>query len=75
MTEHNEISGALEAAEKAKGIKVIVGEAAPSAPIAPAASSPPAGTDAASRALENPEVQRFREIFGGEVRTVRNLKE
>jgi DNA polymerase-3 subunit gamma/tau len=56
-------------------VKVIVGEAAPSAPIAPAASSPPAGTDAASRALENPEVQRFREIFGGEVRTVRNLKE
>jgi len=28
-----------------------------------------------SRALSNPEVQRFREIFGGEVRAVRNLKE
>ncbi len=27
------------------------------------------------RALANPEVQRFRELFGGEVRTVRNLKE
>ncbi len=27
-----------------------------------------------SRALENPEVQRFRDLFGGEVRTVRNLK-
>jgi hypothetical protein len=27
------------------------------------------------RALENPEVQRFREVFGGEVRNVRNLKE
>jgi hypothetical protein len=27
------------------------------------------------RALANPEVQRFREIFGGEVRKVRNLKE
>ncbi len=27
------------------------------------------------RALSNPEVQRFREIFGGEVRKVRNLKE
>jgi len=26
-------------------------------------------------ALANPEVQRFRELFGGEVRTVRNLKE
>jgi DNA polymerase III subunit gamma/tau len=27
------------------------------------------------RALENPEVQRFREVFGGEIRNVRNLKE
>jgi hypothetical protein len=27
------------------------------------------------RALDNPEVRRFREVFGGEVRTVRNLKE
>jgi len=27
------------------------------------------------RALANPEVQRFREIFGGEVRKVRNLKD
>ena len=28
-----------------------------------------------NRALSNPEVQRFREVFGGEVRKVRNLKE
>ena len=27
------------------------------------------------RALAHPEVQKFRELFGGEVRTVRNLKE
>ena len=27
------------------------------------------------RALAHPEVKRFRELFGGEVRTVRNLKE
>jgi len=27
------------------------------------------------RALEHPEVRRFRELFGGEVRQVRNLKE
>jgi hypothetical protein len=27
------------------------------------------------RALSNPEVRRFREVFGGEVRKVRNLKE
>ena len=31
--------------------------------------------DTKRRALENPEVQRFREVFGGEVRNVRNLKE
>jgi hypothetical protein len=28
-----------------------------------------------TRALANPEVQRFREVFGGEIRKVRNLKE
>jgi hypothetical protein len=27
------------------------------------------------RALANQEVQRFREVFGGEIRKVRNLKE
>ena len=27
------------------------------------------------RALENAEVQRFREVFGGDIRNVRNLKE
>jgi DNA polymerase-3 subunit gamma/tau len=31
--------------------------------------------DASRRALANPEVQNFRDLFGGEVRTVRNLKE
>jgi DNA polymerase-3 subunit gamma/tau len=31
--------------------------------------------DTQRRALENPEVQRFREVFGGEIRNVRNLKE
>ena len=31
--------------------------------------------DATTRALANPEVQRFREVFGGEIRKVRNLKE
>ena len=31
--------------------------------------------EAATRALANPEVQRFREVFGGEIRKVRNLKE
>jgi hypothetical protein len=31
--------------------------------------------DVSRRALANPEVQNFRDLFGGEVRTVRNLKE
>jgi DNA polymerase-3 subunit gamma/tau len=31
--------------------------------------------DVSRRALANPEVQSFRDLFGGEVRTVRNLKE
>ena len=58
-------------------IKVTVGEAgARPAPIACAAPpSADAEDDATGRALANPEVQRFREVFGGEVRKVRNLKE
>jgi hypothetical protein len=54
-------------------IKVIVGAAAPAAPIAPKSSA--TEEEAAGRALANPEVQRFREVFGGEIRQVRNLKE
>ena len=42
---------------------------------APPPELPPMEDDAAGRALANPEVQRFREVFGGEVRKVRNLKE
>ena len=44
---------------------------------APAAMSKPAAREdeVTERALAHPEVQRFRELFGGEVRTVRNLKE
>jgi len=44
---------------------------------APAAMPKPAPKEdeVAERALAHPEVQRFRELFGGEVRTVRNLKE
>ena len=56
-------------------IKIAVGEdtAAPSSPAAASAGARPDET--ADRALANPEVQRFREVFGGEVRKVRNLKE
>jgi DNA polymerase-3 subunit gamma/tau len=53
-------------------IKVAVGDAAPPA----IHLAPSAGEDqATSRALAHPEVRRFQEVFGGEVRKVRNLKE
>jgi len=55
-------------------IKFTVGEsgAAPAAiKIAPSAAE----DQATSRALAHPEVQRFQEVFGGEIRKVRNLKE
>jgi hypothetical protein len=59
--------------------KIFIGEAGSdnAKPIAaPAAKAPSAAEDeATTRALANPEVQRFREIFGGEIRKVRNLKE
>jgi len=46
---------------------------------APATAPKPAAKEhedeVATRALSHPEVQRYRELFGGEVRTVRNLKE
>jgi DNA polymerase-3 subunit gamma/tau len=55
-------------------IRTVVGEAA--APIASPVSQPARAEDeVSSRALSNPEVQRFREVFGGEVRKIRNLKE
>jgi DNA polymerase-3 subunit gamma/tau len=55
-------------------IRVRVGDTAPSAPVIHLA--PSAGEDqATNRALAHPEVRRFQEVFGGEVRKVRNLKE
>jgi DNA polymerase-3 subunit gamma/tau len=39
------------------------------------APKPKQGDDAERRANEHPEVAKFRELFGGEVRNVRNLKE
>jgi DNA polymerase-3 subunit gamma/tau len=43
-------------------------------PQAPVARSQPA-ENVETRALSHPEVQRFRDVFGGEVRQVRDLKE
>ena len=54
-------------------IRIIIGD--PGEIVQPI-EKPVADEDAAtSRALSNPEVQRFREVFGGEIRKVRNLKE
>ncbi len=56
--------------------KVTFGAVASAEP--PPASAPKAVTkenEVTERAMAHPEVQRFRELFGGEVRTVRNLKE
>jgi DNA polymerase-3 subunit gamma/tau len=44
--------------------------------ISPAAAQPQQGDETAQRALANPEVQRFQEMFpDSQVRTVRNLRE
>jgi hypothetical protein len=54
-------------------VKVMVGDVGVQAPaVVPAKATE---DEATSRALANPEVQRFRDVFGGEVRKVRNLKE
>ncbi len=58
--------------DKPMRIRVMVGETVVAqTPIA----RPVAEDEVESRALANPEVQRFRDVFGGEVRKVRNLKE
>jgi DNA polymerase-3 subunit gamma/tau len=53
--------------------KVNFGETRTAQPAMPKPA--PKEDEIAERALAHPEVQRFRELFGGEVRTVRNLKE
>ncbi len=54
-------------------IKITIGDVAAQEKVA--AGPAPREDDVSTRALSNPEVQRFRDLFGGEVRTVRNLKE
>jgi hypothetical protein len=56
-------------------VKFSAGEAAATSAEPPAAKPAGQEDEATGRALSNPEVQRFREVFGGEVRKVRNLKE
>ena len=59
-------------------MKLTTGDAGAAGPAPVSLAAPPkshAEDEVTGRALANPEVQRFREIFGGEVRKVRNLKE
>ena len=53
--------------------KVVFGDAKPVQRQAPVVVTK--DDETTERALAHPEVQKFRELFGGEVRTVRNLKE
>ena len=58
--------------------KIVFGDVKPApAMVAKPAALPVTNVDdeLKDRAMAHPEVQRFRELFGGEVRTVRNLKE
>ena len=54
-------------------ISISMGQGPAPAPSAIARKAPESETSA--RALANPEVKKFQEIFGGQIRTVRNLKE
>jgi DNA polymerase-3 subunit gamma/tau len=66
-----------EVFERPLRLKLTTGETATRpAPITLAAPHKAEAEDEVTgRALANPEVRRFREVFGGEVRKVRNLKE
>ncbi len=55
-------------------IKLAFGELS-SRPAAPARERVQNEDETAQRALAHPEVQRFRDVFGGEIRGIRNLKE
>jgi len=56
-------------------VEFVDGTASNGAAAAPPNRSPQEDTELADRALSHPEVKRFRELFGGQVRAVRNLKE
>jgi hypothetical protein len=55
-------------------IRIVTGQGVAPAAAGSAAQKQPEDQISA-RALANPEVKRFQEVFGGQVRTVRNLKE
>jgi DNA polymerase-3 subunit gamma/tau len=70
----------LQSAIKQLGVpglrgRVVFGEVKSAPAAAPKPAAKEQGDEVTARALSHPEVQRYRELFGGEVRTVRNLKE
>ena len=72
----DEISTALKhLGYPALRFKVAFGDVKPAAAPIASAAGPKPDDEVTERALGHPEVQRFRELFGGEVRNVRNLKE
>jgi DNA polymerase-3 subunit gamma/tau len=62
-----------EIAGRPMKIKLMTGDVDAPSPVGKSGQEPE--DQSSQRALANPEVQRFREVFGGEVRAVRNLKE
>ena len=72
----DEIAAALKHLGSTLRFKIVFGEVK-AAPALIAKKPAPMGEDDAStaRALEHPEVKRFREVFGGELRQVKDLKE
>jgi len=73
MKEADIIQAVRQIAGKPLKIKITIGDAGEQEKLAAAPAAQE--DDLARRALAHPEVQRFRELFGGEVRTIRNLKE
>ncbi len=73
---HEEIRTALkQLGHPTLRFKVIFGDVTATPAAKPAPKAAPAQDEVTERALNHPDVQRFRELFGGEVRNVRNLKE
>ncbi len=72
----DEIAAALKHLCSTLRFKIVFGEVK-AAPALIAKKPAPMGEDdaATARALEHPEVKRFREVFGGELRQVKDLKE
>ncbi len=70
--EPKRLANAAASAAMGRPLKVNVGSGLPAAPTGPAAqiSRPRDGASARSRAAEDPVVQRMREKFGAEIRTV-----